>query len=557
MTEAVKYRVLARKYRPSTFADLIGQEALVQTLSNAISSGRIAQSYMLTGIRGVGKTTSARIIAKALNCTGEDGKGSMTVNPCGVCENCRAIAEDRHVDVQEIDAASNTQVDNVREIIQSARYNPVSARFKIYIIDEVHMLSKNAFNALLKLLEEPPERVKFIFATTEIRKVPLTILSRCQRFDLRRVDAAEIGDFFKKIADKEQVAITDEALQIIAKCADGSVRDGLSLLDQAIAHCGENVDAGMVRAMLGLADRTALFALFESLMGGDTPAVLRMFKEQHSAGADALTMLQDLLELVYWLTKIKISPELAEDVSVSELERQKGKELSEKLSMPTLTRCWQMLLKGIGEVKIASSPLQAVEMVLIRLSYAADVPLPADLVRELKKKSLTDNLPPPPRISKETVKESPTPLPPEEKPKTLPCQLNSLADISALAKANGEMMLGFNIESSLHQVSISSGRLEIRPEKEAPRDIAATLTRKLKEWTNTDWQVIISMATGEDTIRHTKEESAARLKNTLAQEPLVAKALAVFPDAVMKEAIPITEEDTDDEANNNDIKEDE
>ena len=291
MTEAVKYRVLARKYRPSTFADLIGQEALVRTLSNAIASGRIAQSYMLTGIRGVGKTTSARIIAKALNCTGPDGNGSMTTEPCGVCENCKAIAEDRHVDVQEIDAASNTQVDNVREIIQSARYNPVSARFKIYIIDEVHMLSKSAFNALLKLLEEPPERVKFIFATTEIRKVPLTILSRCQRFDLRRVDAAEIADFFQKIAIKEQVEISPEALQIIAKCADGSVRDGLSLLDQAIAHSGEKVDADMVRSMLGLANRTVLFALFEALMKGDTPAVLQMFKEQHSAGADALTMM--------------------------------------------------------------------------------------------------------------------------------------------------------------------------------------------------------------------------------------------------------------------------
>ena len=336
MTENIQYKVLARKYRPSTFDDLIGQEALVKTLANAIESGRIAQAYMLTGIRGIGKTTSARIIAKALNCTGKDGKGGMTPNPCGECENCRAIAEDRHVDVQEIDAASNTQVDNIREIIQSARYNPVSARYKVYIIDEVHMLSKGASNALLKLLEEPPERVKFIFATTEIRKVPVTILSRCQRFDLRRVEADVIADYFKKIVKKEKVEAADEAIDIIAKCADGSVRDGLSLLDQAIAHSGGKVSADMVRAMLGLADKTALFDLFERLMQGKASEVLRIVSDMKANGADALMILQDLADLVYLLTKLKIEPNLKLDATVSEIEAKRGRELSAKLSMSTM-----------------------------------------------------------------------------------------------------------------------------------------------------------------------------------------------------------------------------
>ena len=565
MTETVKYRVLARKYRPSTFSDLIGQEALVRTLSNAINSGRIAQSYILTGIRGVGKTTSARIIAKALNCTGVDGKGSMTTNPCGVCENCRAISEDRHVDVQEIDAASNTQVDNIREIIQSARYNPVSARFKIYIIDEVHMLSKSAFNALLKLLEEPPERVKFIFATTEIRKVPLTILSRCQRFDLRRVSSLEIANFFKKISEKEEIEISDEALQIIAKSADGSVRDGLSLLDQAIAHSGGKIDSNMVRSMLGLADRSVLFSLFESLMEGDTLSALKLFNEQHLSGADPLSILNDLLDIVHWLTKIKISPILADDISVPEIERIKGKELSDKLSLPILNRVWQLLLKGVGEIKISPSPFQAMEMLLIRISYASEVPLPIDLVKEIKKKSLTSDL----RneiLNKNIdnkVKEVSLPIKGEVGSSSVSkeegIKISTLSDISALAKSKGEMMLGFNIESFLHQVKISPGYLEIRPDTDAPRDIVSKLKHYLKEWTGEEWEVIISSEEGEETLRHQKEERDAHLKDFLVQDPLVESILNTFPGSIMKEAIPTKEEGGEIElsTSNNDLKEEE
>ena len=291
------YRVLARKYRPAAFADLVGQEALVRTLKNAIETGRVAQAYMLTGIRGVGKTTSARIIARALNCVGPDGKGGMTANPCGVCEHCRAIAEDRHVDVIEMNAASNRGIDNIREIIETTRYNPTSARFKIYIIDEVHMLTNEAFNALLKTLEEPPERVKFIFATTEIRKVPTTVLSRCQRFDLRRVEPELLTVHFKNIVQKENVEAEDEALRLIAKAADGSVRDGLSLLDQAIAHGGGKVTAEFVRAMIGLADRAAIVDLFEALMKGDIHAALDLFNRQYASGADPMIVLQDLLDL--------------------------------------------------------------------------------------------------------------------------------------------------------------------------------------------------------------------------------------------------------------------
>ena len=321
MTDTAEYRVLARKYRPTTFADLIGQDALVQTLKNAIDTNKIAQAYILTGIRGIGKTTSARIIARALNCIGPDGKGTMTTNPCGVCEHCRAIAEDRHVDVIEIDAASNTGVANIREIIDTTRYNPTSARFKIYIIDEVHMLSVPAFNALLKTLEEPPERVKFIFATTEIRKVPITVLSRCQRFDLKRVEPELLTRHLKNIVQKENVTAQEEALKLIARAADGSVRDALSLLDQAIAHGAGNVDSELVRSMIGLTDRSLIVELYEHLMKGDIKATLSAFENQYNSGADPVVVLQDLLDLTHRITRIKIAESLADDKSFSPDEK--------------------------------------------------------------------------------------------------------------------------------------------------------------------------------------------------------------------------------------------
>ncbi|MDA0676096.1 MAG: DNA polymerase III subunit gamma/tau, partial [Proteobacteria bacterium] len=378
------YRVLARKYRPSDFSQLIGQEALVRTLTNAFRSGRLAHAFMLTGVRGVGKTTTARIIARALNCVGQDGKGGPTIEPCGVCEPCRAIAEDRHVDVLEMDAASRTGIDDIREIIVSVRYRPASARYKVYIIDEVHMLSRHAFNGLLKTLEEPPAHVTFIFATTDVRKVPITVLSRCQRFDLRRVDAATLVGHFGRIAERENVSIEPDALSLIARAADGSVRDGLSLLDQAISHAGDGlVAAEPVRAMLGLADRQATLDILEAVMAGDAAQALAIMGEQYTVGADPQVIVQDLLELVHWLTRLKVVPAAADAPEVAEAERVRGQALAQALAMPVLTRAWQMLLKGLAEVQTADAPLSAAEMVLIRLAYTTQLPTPDEALRLL------------------------------------------------------------------------------------------------------------------------------------------------------------------------------
>jgi len=381
------YRVLARKYRPSDFSSLIGQEAMVQTLSNAIASGRLAHAFILTGVRGVGKTSTARIIARALNCTGTDGNGEPTANPCGVCENCIVIAEDRHVDVMEMDAASRTGVDDIRELIDGVLYRPVSARYKIYIIDEVHMLSRNAFNALLKTLEEPPEHVKFIFATTEIRRVPVTVLSRCQRFDLRRVKYDVLVDHFAGIAETEGAAISRGAIGLIARAADGSVRDGLSLLDQAIAHSGPEteINEDIVRDMLGVAERVQVFDLFEQLMKGEIADALTRFDSMYHAGADPVTILQDLAELTHWLTRLKAAPETAEATPTSDLDLTRGRDVSARLAMSSLARTWQMLLKGLSEVRSAPSAAQAAEMVLVRIAYAAELPSPAEAIAVLDK----------------------------------------------------------------------------------------------------------------------------------------------------------------------------
>src|SRR5690606_38326005 len=378
------YRVLARKYRPQTFDALVGQEALVQTLTNAIETGRIAHAFILTGVRGIGKTTTARIIARALNCVGPDGAGGPTARPCGQCANCRAIAEDRHVDIIEMDAASRTGVEDMRELIEGVRYKPVNARFKVYIIDEVHMLSKSAFNALLKTLEEPPEHVKFVFATTEIRKVPVTVLSRCQRFDLRRLDQQLLATHLGAIAAKEGAKVAPEALAMLARAADGSVRDGMSLLDQAIAHGVDGaVDAEVVRAMLGLADRGLILDLFDLVMRGDIKGALGQIAEMYRAGADPVVVVQDLLDLTHWMTRLKIVPDAAEGLAVSEAERGRASDMAGRLPMAALTRAWQMLLKGLAEVQSAPQPLAALEMVLVRLAYAAELPAPADLVKAL------------------------------------------------------------------------------------------------------------------------------------------------------------------------------
>ena len=381
-TSDAPYRVLARKYRPTTFSELIGQQAMVRTLTNAIQAGRMAHAFILTGVRGTGKTTTARLIARALNCVGADGTGGPTIDPCGVCEHCRAIAEDRHMDVIEMDAASRTGVDDIRDLIDGVRYRPTSARFKVYIVDEVHMLSRNAFNALLKTLEEPPEHVKFIFATTEIRKVPVTVLSRCQRFDLRRVDTETLAAHFDRLAQSENATVSDAARQLIARAADGSVRDGMSLLDQAIAHCDGTVGEDDIRAMLGLVDRTRTFDLLDAVFRGDARAALHILADQYAGGADPAVVIEDLLELVHWLTRIKLAPEAADDPTVPEAERVRGREMGDKLSMPVLARAWQMLLKGLGEVRNAPSPTQAAEMVLVRLAYASDLPTPLDALKK-------------------------------------------------------------------------------------------------------------------------------------------------------------------------------
>ncbi|MCH8154909.1 MAG: DNA polymerase III subunit gamma/tau, partial [Proteobacteria bacterium] len=380
------YQVLARKYRPARFADLIGQDAAVRTLTNALKSGRMAQAFILTGVRGVGKTTTARIIARALNCVGADGTGGApTPEPCGVCENCVAIAEDRHIDVIEMDAASRTGIDDIRELIEGVRYRPVQARTKVYIIDEVHMLSRQAFNGLLKTLEEPPEHVVFIFATTEARKIPVTVLSRCQRFDLRRLDQVALTAHFAGIAEAEGVEIAGEALATIARAADGSVRDGLSLLDQAIALAGGGrVEAEAVRAMLGLADRARVFDLFEAVLRGRAPEALGVMGALYEAGADPAVVLQDLLEISHFVTRAKLVPETLEGAGVPETERVRGRDMAERLSLPVLARTWQVLLKGLGETRGAPARLQAAEMVLIRLAYASTLPSPAELIERLQ-----------------------------------------------------------------------------------------------------------------------------------------------------------------------------
>lgn len=542
MTDKTEYRVLARKYRPTTFADLVGQEALVRTLKNAIETNRIAQAYILTGIRGVGKTTSARIIARALNCVGPDGKGGMTTQPCGVCEHCRAIAEDRHVDVVEIDAASNTGVANVREIIETTRYNPTSARFKIYIIDEVHMLSTAAFNALLKTLEEPPERVKFIFATTEIRKVPTTVLSRCQRFDLRRVEPELLTAHFKNIVQKENVTAQEEALKLIARAADGSVRDGLSLLDQAIAHGGGDVTAEFVRAMIGLADRAAVVDLYEQIMKGEIKEALESFSKQYASGADPVIVLQDLLELTHWLTRVKIAPELADDGSMAAAERQRCTEMAEKLPMSVLTRTWQMLLKGIDETLKAPSEKQAAEMVLIRLAYAADLPTPGDMIKEIKsggisvsaaQTSAAPSVPPAGsaqsgwsgvRISGNTVPAVQTR--PQET-----VMFNSLADIAAYAYKQNEMMFAYNVENFVSLVSFEQGKIEFFPMDRAPNNLAGEMVEKLRQWTGRQWIVTVVGRQGGQTLIQQARTNAENLKKTMTQHPLVTAVLKAFPGA--------------------------
>jgi len=538
------YKVLARKYRPSDFTGLIGQEALVRTLSNAFATGRIAHAFMLTGVRGVGKTTTARIIARALNCIGPDGKATQpTIHPCGECEPCRAIAESRHVDVQEMDAASRTGIDDVREIIEGVRYAPASARYKVYIIDEVHMLSKQAFNGLLKTLEEPPPHVKFVFATTEIRKVPVTVLSRCQRFDLRRIESAELVKHLASIAAQEGVQIEEPALALVARAAEGSVRDGLSLLDQAIAHGTEAViTADMMRGMLGLADRGRVLDLFEKVMGGEVPAALTSLGELYNRGADPLAVMQDLLEIVHFLTRIKVAPGAEGFFDGASSEAKRSADMAAKLSVPTLTRAWTMLLKGLFEVRDAARPVQALEMALIRLAYAADLP-PADkLVRDLMDGGAPAPRTPAPSgspsggaprmsvLTSERPQMMAAPAPVATAAENAPV-FKSLEDLAAYAQAHGAPLLKVHIENDMHLVGLEPGRLEFKPGPRAPRTLAADLAQKLKDWTGTRWVVTLAREGGAATISEQKKAVKQARHEAVLQEPLVRAVMDRFPGA--------------------------
>ncbi len=567
-----EYKVLARKYRPLDFTGLIGQEALVRTLSNAFATGRIAHAFMLTGVRGVGKTTTARIIARALNCIGPDGKRTdPTIHPCGVCEPCQAIAESRHVDVQEMDAASRTGIDDVREIIEGVRYAPASARYKVYIIDEVHMLSKQAFNGLLKTLEEPPPHVKFVFATTEIRKVPVTVLSRCQRFDLRRIETPELMAHFKAIGEKENVKIEDTALGLIARAAEGSVRDGLSLLDQAIAHCEEaTITAETVRGMLGLADRGRVLDLFEKVMGGQLPEALGALGELYDRGADPLAVMQDLLEIVHFLTRVKVAPGAEGFFDGGSGEAKRAAEMAAKLTVPSLTRAWTMLLKGLFEVRDAARPVQACEMALIRLAYAADLPPTDKLVRDL----MDSNHPPlegggrsagaqqgdgsPTSNARSAFGEgtarsaaqqtqSPTmaaaPAPALSAAANAPV-FRSLEDIAAYANEKGARLLKVNLENDVHLVALEPGRIEFRPSDRAPRTLAADLAQKLKDWTGTRWVVTVAREGGAPTIAEQKRAAKAARHERVLQEPLVRAVMDRFPGAEILAVRDVMPEDT-------------
>jgi DNA polymerase-3 subunit gamma/tau len=550
------YQVLARKYRPATFADLIGQDAVVRTLRNAFAADRIAQAFIMTGIRGTGKTSTARIIAKGINCIGPDGTGGPTTEPCGVCEHCVAIAEGRHLDVMEMDAASRTGVDDIREIIDSVAYRAASARYKIYIIDEVHMLSRNAFNALLKTLEEPPAHVKFIFATTEIRKVPVTVLSRCQRFDLRRIEPEVMIAHLRGIAGKEGATIDDEALALITRAAEGSVRDAVSLLDQAISHGAGETSAEQVRAMLGLADRARVLDLFEMILGGDAAAALTELSAQYAGGGDPIAILRDLAEVTHWVSIIKITPEAAEDPTVSPDERIRGAALAERLPMRVLTRMWQMLLKALDEVSSAPNTMMAAEMAVIRLTHVADLPTPEDLVRKLR------DAPPPPMPSGPSgpgggARESASPVAPSapqarmdagsaptgpvmssgaatapaRAPDTALARYPRFDSVLELIRANRDVKLLVEVEQGVRLVSYAPGRIEFEPSALAAPDLAQRLGSRLQMWTGARWGVSVVGSGGAPTIAEERAAETEALKAEALKHPLTQAVLAAFPEA--------------------------
>ena len=552
-TQATGYRVLARKYRPETFADLVGQDAMVRTLRNAFAADRIAQAFIMTGIRGTGKTTTARIIAKGMNCIGVDGTGGPTTDPCGQCEHCVAIMEGRHVDVMEMDAASRTGVGDIREIIESVHYRAASARYKIYIIDEVHMLSTSAFNALLKTLEEPPAHVKFIFATTEIRKVPVTVLSRCQRFDLRRIEPEVMIALLRKIAGAEGAQITDDALALITRAAEGSARDATSLLDQAISHGAGETTADQVRAMLGLADRGRVLDLFDMIMRGDAGGALAELGAQYADGADPMAVLRDLAEVTHWISVVKITPDAAEDPTVGPDERARGQTMAEGLPLRALARMWQMLLKALDEVAQAPNAMMAAEMAVIRLTHVADLPTPEELVRKLP------DLPPP----------SPGGGPgggmvaggmdsgasamtrggsvPSGNGGGSTVQAVALDADQALARfptfdhvvdlirANRDVKLLVEVETGVQLAAYRPGRIEFVPAEGAASDLAQRLGQRLQLWTGNRWAVSLVNEGGAPSIAAARDATEANLKAEVEAHPMMQAVLSAFPKARITE----------------------
>lgn len=542
------YRVLARKYRPAHFGDLIGQEPMVRTLTNAFAAGRIPQAWMLTGVRGVGKTTTARILARALNYQTPDGTGGPTTDLTNFGVHCREIIEGRHIDVMEIDAASNNGVDNIRQINDSVRYAPVSARYKVYIIDEVHMMTGAAFNAFLKTLEEPPPHAKFIFATTEIRKVPVTVLSRCQRFDLRRVDAGLLVGHLGNICKAEGVDAEEEALSAVARAAEGSVRDSLSILDQAIAHAAGRITLEDVRSMLGLADRARVIDLFESVMKGDVAAALGELRAQYDAGADPVVVLTDLAEFTHLVTRLKLVPEAAKDNSLSQAERSRGTDFASRLSVRVLARAWQMLLRGMSEVKQADRPIMAAEMVLVRLAHAADLPTPDEAMRMLREgagfggngNGNGGSAPRPPSgggntaLAARPVLASANPMPtPAAAPRAALAgpQLATLEDLVALASQHRDITLKLALERDVRPVRFEPGRIEFALAEGGSRTLANDLSRRLKEWTSQTWIVAVVNAEGGATLREQAAAAKDQRESDAAAHPAVKAVLQRFPGA--------------------------